>query len=331
MDNQIAFNTGIIKLSPRERAVIAHCSINAELSLKETAAAIGSASHAVHYCLHKLQDSGVIKRTMLVDTFRLGWYRFTIFLSLAVTKSAVRKAFLQLLTDSPFTAWVAETAGDFDFSVGMVGRNAGDVLSFFDGLSEKYGPVIFNKVISTRKSISYFPRKYLSKRVQKEKSLTIQTTHDLARIDEIDSRILQALSSNPDLSHREVAGRIGVASTTLDFRVRKLRQEGIIVRKIYSVNPVLYGAQYFTLMLSLKGATASLRRDLFLFARDDPHCTMFLESIGEWDVEMDVEVENYRQFVSLREQLGNRFGDRIREMKAFSVFYVHKFKPYPLA
>ncbi|MEJ2775302.1 winged helix-turn-helix domain-containing protein [Sulfolobaceae archaeon RB850M] len=63
-------------------------------------------------------------------------------------------------------------------------------------------------------------------------------------MDEIDKQILLYIFKNPDISQRDIAKELGLSPPSLNYRIKKLQEDGIFLGYTVLVNPNFYG-KYF--------------------------------------------------------------------------------------
>jgi len=62
-----------------------------------------------------------------------------------------------------------------------------------------------------------------------------------AELDAIDRKILAALQEDNQITNQDLAARVGISPPPCHRRVKRLREEGIIVRDVSLVDPVKVG------------------------------------------------------------------------------------------
>ncbi len=67
-------------------------------------------------------------------------------------------------------------------------------------------------------------------------------------LDEVDVKILDVLQENADLTYAEIAKKVGVSTSTVFMRVKKLKEQGYIRRIVAEVSPELLGYRLKTLV-----------------------------------------------------------------------------------
>jgi len=124
--------------------------------------------------------------------------------------------------------------------------------------------------------------------------------------DEIDMRILHELERDARISFSEIGRRVGLSSTAVTERVRRLEECGIIEGYHAHLNPVALGKPItvFIHIVSASGTCYPIRD----FALQQPCVREVHHITGEKDVIVKASFESVRQLENLVEQL-NTFGN----------------------
>lgn len=319
-----------MRLLTRQRDLLAIGALCADQSVIQLAKMLGSRQHTVRFDLEKMAAQEVIRKAWAIDVFRLGYYRFNVLFCLRLQDTMKRKAFLTALAESPATAFLGEVIGDYDYEIGLIAQNVGEIFELLLEMSERHGEVLVRKAVSLRRGLSVFPRKYLSPRRARKKIIQIGETNERVVIDELDRMILREISRAPWSSLREIGRALNKPVTTLSARMLRLRKSGVIKGAIFSTNPAAYGSQGYVLLLQARGLDRGLGRKLQDFSMQHPHCSHFVECLGGWDYEIGVEVEQQAQLVALRQELEERFGYALLSTKTLVRSVVHKYLWYPM-
>ncbi len=70
-----------------------------------------------------------------------------------------------------------------------------------------------------------------------------------SKFDEIDSAILKLLKENSRISFTEMSRRLGISDATVQFRVKRMKESGIIETFTVTVNPAAIGYTVAAIML----------------------------------------------------------------------------------
>ena len=92
-----------------------------------------------------------------------------------------------------------------------------------------------------------------------------------------------------------------------------------------------YGMQSYRLLLSLKKMDEKARSDLFNYINDNPNMILAIETLGEWNFEITLEVENNEKLQKEISDLRNKLGKIINKIDFLIMFEDDLvYDPYPL-
>ncbi|MFN8390369.1 MAG: winged helix-turn-helix transcriptional regulator [Bdellovibrionota bacterium] len=318
-----------MKLTDKERDIFSVAQLAPRLSVNELRSYCGYRDHTIRYHLQRGLEDGLLIPRCFVNLNLLGYMQFEVYFSLSANNPQARQLLLKALCESERVSWMGEVGGDFQYGANICARSLAEVTQFFDSLSTTFGHLVLDREIAVRVSLDYFGNKYLSEKNRPRSSLSYAVTENRVDIDELDHRILRELMKNSPLIRRVLAQNLGLPLSTLEHRLKKLEQSGVIVGYYYLIDPARIGMQSFLFLVGVKGMNAKLRGELSAFAAGHPNVVVFINTIGSWDIELAVEVETARQSVEISEALQTRFGPAIRFMKVLPSFGYPKVLEYP--
>ena len=316
------------RLSERERELIACLELDADASIQTVAKRLRLRPHTVQYLLTKLQNNQVIKKSAFIDIHRLGLRYCGIFISVRGNLKQ-KRSLVSYLSTSNQVGWFAELGGAYSYGIALAVKGAKDANEFLLELIRNTHVKIYKKAISFRLQLIDTPRHYLTNRSVNREPLSVIDGVDLVRIDDLDEHILDIISSSPELSYRSMAKLLGIAHTTFDLRVRKLKQSGIIVGTTLDIDLRWLGREAFKILIFARGKDPSLSNELQKYAIDHPLVSHYVECFGQWDYEMNLEVSSLEQISEVSDELQDKFGDRLVDTVPLSVLKVHSVKRYP--
>ena len=113
------------------------------------------------------------------------------------------------------------------------------------------------------------------------------------QLDAIDTRILEELTADARISFVQLAKKLKVSNTLIHQRVKKLREEGILKRATYLIDPEKLGyetATYTTIMLS----NAKYHRQVEEALRDIPEIVECVNISGRYALLVKIFARNNR-------------------------------------
>ncbi|MBN8548516.1 MAG: Lrp/AsnC family transcriptional regulator [Deltaproteobacteria bacterium] len=318
-----------MKLSEKEGAILAAAELRAEAPISLLRKESGYREHTIRYALKRLADRRVIVPIPFVNLHVLGYTIFNLFFSIGSQKQATKNALMKAFQSSGEVLWIGEFGGEFQYGIAICGKRIGEVLELVESLSRKFQDVFFEKAVSCQFSARIYHRKYLAARKYSVQPLVCRFTKEIVEIDELDDRILRAMATFGDLSHRQLALKVQIPLSTLDLRLRKLSERGVIAGHIFAVDPSKFGVQAFKLLIYGKGISGELSTGLARYAEAHPHVTYLIECLGTWDYEIGVEVQRAEDVTAIIQDLYEQFGANINTIKLLSKFRDVKFRWYP--
>ena len=316
-------------LRPVERKILALIESQAELSDQDIARKLKLQVHNVRYALRGMETSGLIHKVALANVSGLGLVMHNIFFSLAAEQQRTKQAILNAIQSEPEVTWLGEFGGDYQYALGLCVRSFHEVRSFLERLSSKFGRIFFEKQVSYQYNSYRFPRKYLDRKLAKAKGMPYYAPIKFFQTDKLDLQILNALQSSSADSDRSLAQRMGVPLSTLKLRINKLEQAGLISGYVYVVDYSRLGVQQYKLLVFSRGYSVSFRQNLMHWAESHPNVIGFIECFGSWDFELNLEVEQPEQVISITQEIYEAFGDEVNLIKTLTRFRNLKLESLP--
>jgi DNA-binding Lrp family transcriptional regulator len=140
----------------------------------------------------------------------------------------------------------------------------------------------------------------------------------LSRLDLIDQKILYEL----DLDCRQPASKIGrklrVAKETVNYRIKRLEEKGIIQGYITEVNMAKIGLTTYKVYYQFQYLDEKSEADLIAYLTNHPKVFWVARTNGRWDMLTMIFAKEPMEFYTILEEIINRFHKKILN-KAFLV------------
>ncbi|MBI2550928.1 Lrp/AsnC family transcriptional regulator [Candidatus Uhrbacteria bacterium] len=300
-----------MKISKREQGILPRVELRADAPLAEHAKATDCFPNQVRYALHRLETEGVIRKTVFVDMYRLGFCDYVLYFSIATKEGSPQaKDLLRFLEDSPLVTWVAELSGSYQYGIALFSRDVHEFVSFLDLFSKEFGQILFKKSIRLTRTFTRFNRKYLDPTAPTDE-ISFGLHPGKESIDKTDDLLLQAITLPGARSLRQTTLKLGIPVTTGHQRLKRLKERGIIAGHLYAIDAPKFGATLFNILIYAKGMREPLRKKLSAWAKKHPNVIHFIECVGEWDFEIGAEVMAPEQSADIVRDLFTTFGDEL--------------------
>jgi Lrp/AsnC family transcriptional regulator for asnA, asnC and gidA len=125
-------------------------------------------------------------------------------------------------------------------------------------------------------------------------------------LDEVDRAILRNLRDNARMSLQEMSRKSGISDATIQFRLKRMKANGVIERFTITANPAATGYAVTAIMLV---QTDNVRHDQAVIALTEiPEITEVYGILGEYDLLLKVWSKSL-------EELNALINDRIRSIE----------------
>lgn len=317
-----------MRLSRRQRELLHDVQLDAEVPIAKLARRLRMKEHTVRYDLMRLEEQGVARRYPFINIYPLGFEETAIYFS-AASPAGRRRKLIAALERMDRISWILELAGEHHFAVGVCTQGSGEIAELLDDLSERFGDIFFEKRLAIRTGWHLFSRKYLAPGRAPGKPLSCGRTGEAVSLDELDHRILLTMSNSTGATLRELARTLGSPPATVGYRVRALRESGVLRGFAYGVDARTFGMQPYRLLVYLKQVSLRVKRDFYSFCADDPQIFALIECLGSWDFEVKAEIEQPTELIALLDRMYAAFGGAIQSISVLNVLGTRKLQFYP--
>jgi Lrp/AsnC family leucine-responsive transcriptional regulator len=322
----------MITLSSRERRILAASEMDLSLPVTTLAATTRFPVHAVRWTLSRLAERGLINPRTLLNVYPLGFQDYTLLFSLAGSRPLpARKKLIEQLLKHPKVSWIGDLGSSFQLGIAVMARSIAEFLEFQELLSTWCGGSMQQKRFALRYGSIIYGRRYLDPAARNRTVLRYRTSDTGTTIDELDKRILKYLSQAKGESLRELGRELGIPSTTVDARMRRLRQVGVVVGYYNAIGSAPLQMQQYKLLITTNAASSSARVIIEKFAAQNVNVTHVIECIGSWDYEIGLEVDRGADLIALTSALYEQLDGLYSSVEVIPELTCHKFVNWPFS
>lgn len=322
------------KLDVKDRKILYELDVNARKSASEIGKKVKLSKQVVVYRINKLIETGVIEKFYAVyDTSNLGFTTYKIFIRLRNVNVRKQKEIIEYIKNHEHVQYFSTTDGMFDLAFNVLARTASELYDILKEMENKYSNYIANRELVIMVFSSFFFRDYFIGKTSPEsrKPMYFGSRPGKINIDETNKKILHYLGLDARTPIVEIANKIGISADAVSARLKKMEKAQIIHNYILLPNFSLLNQTSYKILFSLHNLTKEREGAFFQYCRMQPNIWFHSKSLGDWDLEINMDVDNANQFRKIMMEIKSLFSDIIKEYNTLQVSKVHKFNFYPFS
>ena len=115
----------------------------------------------------------------------------------------------------------------------------------------------------------------------------------------------------------------GLTDRIVRYRRHLLEKKGVIVGYKLAINYRRLNYLFFKCLIKFQNLSAKRLHELKLYARQHPNVVHWLKVMGEWDLELEVEMPSIEEFYKMSNEIREKFSDIIQTFDAVLVSEEH--------
>lgn len=284
----------------------------------------------IRYRINRLLEQKWITRfASVIDTYRLGYYKFKLYLSFEGADKEKIREIIDFLIQHKKTEWVATCSGRWDCIAGYLVKNPYKFNKAEKELEEKYSEYIDRRELSIALGVPHWNKEYLTDKEPPYKYKHQGKTHNDYYLDEEDEEIIKLAVNNARMSVVDMAQQLNLSTRIVNYRLKKLRKEGIILSQKIFLNLPKLNFIFCKALIKFQNLNEEKYNKFFAACSDNPYLTYLINSIGSWDVELDFEVPDFNTFHKIMLSLRDKFADIIADYDFAIILEEDKLDYYP--
>lgn len=300
-----------------DRKILLELDTNARASFSEVGKKLKIGKNNVQYRLSKLMKDGVIKKfSTMISNAKLGLFLGKFYLQLSGFDEKSEKEFYGYIMNDKRIIWVAKCEGRWDLMLGMYVESMDQLNDIKWDLFRRYEKFINSYDVVFTVDAEKAQRSYLVSREKKElplkKKISEYIGRGKAQLDETDFRILFAISNNGRYSLVQLANTLKLNPKTIQKRIAVMEENGVINGYVVFPNVNLIGIGFYKVCIYLK--EYHMKYQAFAeYCLQLPNVIHIIETLGPWDVELEIETENVQEFYDVVKEIRDRYSGIIKK------------------
>lgn len=314
-----------VKLDLIDKKILLEIDTDARKSYSEIGKKLNIGKNNVQYRMNRLIEQGVIRKFVIQPSLaKLGLFLGKIYLQLSGYTKEEERTLYEYLEKDKRISWIAKCEGRWDLMIGVYIPNMGQFIDIKKDFFEKFEKFITSYDVVFLGEGHTSQRSYLinKKSIISDKVTTFMGK-EKAKVKDEDLRILKYIANNARFNYTDIANRFNMNVKTAQKRIKQLEKDGIIQGYVTFLDTKKIGYNFFKLCIYLKNYQNRLNT-FIRYCLEQPNAIHVIESLGPWEIELEIETETLEDFYEITHNIRNDFSDIIK--KTESVIISHEIK-----
>jgi len=316
----------MVKIDLKDRKILYELDLNCRQSNTQIGKKVGLKKDVVSYRIKKLQGEGVIQCFYtVIDAYKLGYSLFRYYVNFQYANPEIRNQIIEYLANYRNICTVGEALGKYDLIIVVWVKDISEFYQFWSNALDKFGDYFESKMFSVyihgvgfRQSYLLLDNYKIEDRVDHEYFGVGKTVE----IDETDYHLLNELALNARAPLIELAEKFDCSSQTINYRIKRLKKEGLIQAFRAAVNENKLGFKRYKSDIFLKNH--SQRINIINYIKKNPHLSYISTSSGLCDLEFEFIVKKQRDIIEIIEDINLKFPNSIKNYSIYGDFQCYK-------
>ncbi len=318
-------NTEIIALDKVDRKILHELDLNARLDSSKIAKICKISRIVVDYRIRKMRDFGLIRSfSTFSDPAKFGLTSWKVYLKFQNLTKELESEIIEFLRNQKNVWWVAKCRGKFDLLYSALAESFYEFNLLSEEFHSKFGQFILEEALNNHLEPQYFSRGYILKHDLIELGWPFLAKPQKEKIDEIDIKILNELGINCRQNVTQIARKLNLTAKIVSYRIKELSEKKIIVIHRLNLDVSKLGMEFYKGLIYLKNTTEANFSKLREYLRQEPYINEYVKSVGEWQLEIEAEVNNFRHFNEIIDKLRLNFPEMIVRIEPLLIYEEHK-------
>ncbi|MBT7903173.1 Lrp/AsnC family transcriptional regulator [Candidatus Woesearchaeota archaeon] len=328
------------KLDLKDRKIIGLLVNNCRLTFSELAKKVMLSRDAVRYRINRMQELGVIQKFTILSKYSLFDYKhFKVYLQIVELESSKEKELFDYLKKNPNFLNIIEYSDKWELELAVYSKTVDEFDEVLNDFLTKFSDLVENmEIFHVIKNYSYvnIPREFVKQKIEEPpeiENLDKPKKHkelgqDDIKLDETDRNLMNLLAKNGRESLYALAEKLSVSADTVNYRIKKLVDKGVIQQFSTIINWSLIGYQFYTLFLNMKYMTKEDEMKFKQLVRMHPNIVRAMKTMGDYNIVLKVVARNQKGFHDTIRKIRLEFKDRVKNYDTLISYREQKFEVF---
>lgn len=320
----------VIRLKKIDKKVLSRLQMNSRESFSGIGKKLRKSQQQISYTVASLEKKKVIQNMFtLMDYSRFDVIVFGVFFRVNYTSESAYTKLIEGLVKDPHTSWVATCGGRFDLVAAFFTRNPSMFNKVLHGVMESFSKQLRNYSVLTWVVRRGFSRKYLFEHLRGDAETIIGGDREPIKLDLADLKLLDLLANDARASSVLLAGKLDLTPKTVIERIRKLEAKEVIkgYKTLLDLRKIGYSSRL--LLIRYHNVLKELEDKFIKFLRAHPNVLSVVKTLGEWDVEVEMEAPDFWDLRKAEMKMREQFAELIQDIEAVPLYHTYKRTFFP--
>jgi DNA-binding Lrp family transcriptional regulator len=316
----------------KDRQILFHLDEDGFQPASEIAKKTRLSKQVVGYRIAEMQKKGILRRcAVIINEAYLGHTFFKFYLKYKNVDKELEEKMLKFFDAHRDVALVCTCDGRYDIYMGVFARDSHHLYAVYRELFGEFGKHFEDISVSIVEVAYNSKRGYLmGQKAKGEVPLFGGELNYSPDIDESDKKILAILSKEARTSLVDIAKELEMTPNAVRYRIKRMKEAKIIqgARIILDRNKI--GFLSYKVLIKIDSFDDKEVKRFLAHVTEHPNIADIDLCLGDWNIELDVEIEDYNSFRKLMLELRTNFSKLIKNYDSLLVFYEHTYTYYPM-
>lgn len=318
------------KLDVKDKKLLYELDCNSRRPINQLARKIGLSKDAVNYRINKLIQEGIIKSfNAVIDTGKLGFTSFRLFLKFYNLSPEKEKEILDFLLKNKNLIWLVQVEGKWDINTWFLYRTTEEMNDFWKNLLKKYNNYIDKREFGIYSDVAYFSRAYLLEKKQNIYSMPVASLPRGENLDKNELKVIELLSKNARMPVIELARQTKLTPKTIINKIKKLENTKVIVGYRTEFDIKKLGYKYYKVHITTFNTTQERVGKLLDYIQKHPNIIYHDEVLGGYDLEIEIQAESEDKLREIIENIRQNFSNIIKDYEILHYYKEYRLRFFP--
>lgn len=319
-----------MKVDLKDKKIMYELDRDSRQSNKQIAKKVGMSEQVVGNRIRRLQDLGVIEYFFVkTNPSVLGYMHIKIYLRLHNITRKKEEELIKDLNQQKNIYWLCSLRGKYDLVASIYVKNIAEFSKKYEEIFGKWREYILERnVIVLERGFNYTKAYLIPKQESEEIVYSIGEEQEI-QLDDLDSQILKILNKDGRKPLIDISKQLNVSADTVKYRLNNLKKRRLITGFGVKINYKKLDNCYYIIFLKLQNMNLGKYKMLESLAKINKNVIFFIKTIGDHDIELEVETTNNDELDELMKTIRDHFVSEIKDYEILEVTREHRMTYYP--